>query len=51
MPEWWGLRVQGALVKVIRWRELSAPTLADFDTPLPSGAEFQIAPLHVAAPE
>lgn len=49
MPEWWGLRVQGALVKVIRWREASAPTLADFDASVPSGVEYDISPLHVTA--
>jgi len=51
VPEWWGLRVQGALVRVIRWREPLAPTLADFGTVVPSGIEYQIAPLHTAAPE
>ena len=51
MPVWWGLRVQGALVKVIPWRELKAPTLADFDTTVPGGVEYDISPLHVTAPE
>ena len=51
MPVWWGLRVQGALGKVIHWREAMAPTLSDFDATVPSGVEYQIAPLHVATPE
>jgi len=51
VPEWWGLHVEGALVKVIQWRELSRPTLSDFGTIVPSGVEYEIAPLHVAAGE
>jgi hypothetical protein len=49
MPEWWGLRVEGALVRVVHWCELSPPTVADFSVPVPSGVEYQIAPLHAAA--
>lgn len=51
MPEWWGLRVEGQLVRVVHWREVSPPTLCDFSTTVLSGVEYEIAPLHVAAAE
>jgi hypothetical protein len=41
--------VDGALVQVIRWREPTRPTLADFNTAVPTGTEYEIAPLHVSA--
>jgi hypothetical protein len=49
MPEWWGLHVEGELVRVIRWCEARRPTLSDFGVPIPSGVEYDIAPLHVPA--
>jgi hypothetical protein len=49
MPEWWGLRVEGALVRVIHWSEVSPPTLSDFSVPVLSGVEYEIAPLHATA--
>lgn len=48
MPEWWGLRVQGLLVRVIRWGAGSIPTLADFDVEIAGGSEYEITPLHSA---
>ncbi len=48
MPEWWGLRVEGQLVRVVHWREVSPPTLSDFSTTVLSGVEYEIAPLHGA---
>jgi hypothetical protein len=49
VPEWWGLHVDGALVQVIRWPEATRPTLADFNVAVPTGVEYEIAPLHVSA--
>ena len=46
MPEWWGLHVEGVLVRVIHWGEAARPTLSDFGTVVPSGAEYVIVPLH-----
>ncbi len=51
MPEWWGLRVQGALVQVIHWRKATPPLLSDFDGALLTGVEYEIAPLHAAPTE
>jgi hypothetical protein len=51
VPEWWGLHVDGELVQVIRWREASRPTLADFSASVPTGVEYEIAPLHMAPAE
>ncbi len=51
MPEWWGLHVEGALVRVIHWCEASRPTLSDFGTVVPNGTEYVIAPLHAATVE
>jgi hypothetical protein len=51
MPEWWGLRVEGQLVRVVHWRELSPPTLSDFGSTVPSGVEYEIAPLHAVPAE
>ncbi len=47
MPEWWGLRVEGQLVRVIHWHEPAPPTLSDFGATVPSGADYAITPLHV----
>lgn len=49
MPEWWGLRVQGLLVRVIRWGAGSIPTLADFDVEIAGGSEYEITPLPLGA--
>lgn len=48
VPEWWGLHVEGELVQIIHWREASRPTLSDFSAIVPSGVEYEIAPLHMA---
>jgi hypothetical protein len=45
VPEWWGLLVNGNLVQVIRWREATRPTLADFNVALPNGADYTIDPV------
>jgi hypothetical protein len=49
MPEWWGLRVGGDLVRVVHWPEVSPPTVSDFSVPVASGVEYEIVPLHAAA--
>ena len=49
VPEWWGLRVKGDLVQVVHWSEESPPSLSDFNVPVPSGVEYEIAPLHATA--
>jgi hypothetical protein len=43
--------VEGQLIRVVQWREPTPPTLSDFSTAVPSGVEYEIAPLHVAAGE
>jgi len=50
MPEWWGLRVEGQLVRVIHWRQATPPTLSDFGPEVPGGVEYEITPLHRLAP-
>jgi hypothetical protein len=46
VPEWWGLLVDGELIKVLHWRVGSRPTLADFDLAVPGGIDYEIAPLR-----
>jgi hypothetical protein len=36
-------------VQVVRWREPSRPTLADFGVPARDGVEYDISPLHAPA--
>ncbi len=49
MPEWWGLYVEGQLVRVVRWCEPSRPTLADFGVAARDGVEYDVSPVHVPA--
>jgi len=51
VPEWWGLRVQGLLVRVIRWSVGAPPTLDDFNAAIAGGTEYEISPLHAATVE
>lgn len=46
MPEWWGLLVNGELIKVLHWGTASRPTLADFGMAVPRGFDYEIAPLR-----
>jgi hypothetical protein len=51
VPQWWGLHLEGQLIQVIYWREATRPTLEDFGARVPSGSEYEIAPLRVSAAE
>jgi hypothetical protein len=43
--------VDGQLVRVVHWREVSPPALSDFSTTVQSGVEYEIAPLHLPPAE
>lgn len=46
VPQWWGLRVDGNLVRVIHWPALTPPSLPDFQSGDLNGAEYEIIPVH-----
>ena len=48
MPEWWGLRVDGGLVRVIHWPGATPPALHDFGPAVLPGTDYEIAPLRAA---
>ncbi len=46
MPQWWGLRVDGNLVKVIHWPAATPPALPDFNPAELTGTDYEIVPVH-----
>ncbi len=50
VPQWWGLRVDGNLVRVIHWPAATPPALGDFAADV-NGADYEITPVHGAPPE
>jgi hypothetical protein len=51
VPEWWGLRVDGNLVRVIHWPAARPPALPDFTAADLNGADYEISPVHGAPAE
>jgi len=50
MPEGWGLKADGEIIRVIRWGQQYRPSLFDFNWPSLGEIEYEIVPVHVTEP-
>jgi hypothetical protein len=44
---WYGLKVDGELIAVLRWRYSGRPTLFDFERSISSSVEYEIVEVEV----
>ena len=51
MNDWYGLKVDGELMAVIRWGSRGRPTTFDFHFPLSSASSYEVVPVHVEEEE